>query len=226
VVLSDNFNAELSDALKQAPHDWDVILVGALGAVHPRYYWINLFHSILAGGMRWPRNHSAAILTPLRPFGTHAYALSVRGARKLLAAAPRASYHVDVIAWGTRGVKLYAVHPLLAKQTHGDTTIGGMADRSWLPSLTVDEYTGTDFAWAWNAPLLQIGGASGLLVTSGRALSTGLLGLFFYAWLRIPALLYATLGYASAFTLLLRLLTWPQRRVAMMPESETGAATV
>ena len=39
------------------------------------------------------------------------------------------------------------VNPLLAKQTHEDTTIGGMADRSWIPHF-VDEYTGVDFQWA------------------------------------------------------------------------------
>jgi hypothetical protein len=36
--------------------------------------------------MRWPRNHSKLLHEPLRPFGTHAYAVSPAGARKLLAA--------------------------------------------------------------------------------------------------------------------------------------------
>ncbi len=36
VVLSDNFNSVLSAAIKELPDDWDVLLVGALGAVHPR----------------------------------------------------------------------------------------------------------------------------------------------------------------------------------------------
>ena len=48
---------------------------------------------------------------------------------------------------GQRGLNLYCVNPLLAKQTHEDTTIGGMADRSWIPHF-VDEYTGVDFQWA------------------------------------------------------------------------------
>lgn len=171
--------------------------------------------------MRWPRNHSASVHTPLRPFGTHAYAISVAGAQKLLDAAPKASYHVDVIAWGTRGVRLFAVHPLLAKQTHGDTTIGGASDRSWLPNFVVDEYTGTDFAWAWNAPLMQLGwGKHRLLVTSGRGLSTGVFLLLLSLVLRhVPAVFIASLAYMGGFYGILTMLTWPQRRLPKLRAS-------
>lgn len=152
VVLADNFTESLTAALDALPDDWDVLLLGALGAVHPSYYGVNVGHAILAGGCRWPRGArkafrgdqeagAIAIHTPLRPFGTHAYALSERGARKLLAAAPRANYHVDVVAWGLRRLRLFAVHPLLARQTHDDTTIGGHHDRSWLPEIVIDQCT-------------------------------------------------------------------------------------
>ena len=124
VVLGGNFTAALTAALAELPSDWDVLLLGALGAVHPKYYGINVLHAVMAGGMHWPKWLSESIHTPLRPFGTHAYVISERGAKKLLAAAPRASYHVDVVAWGVSNLRLFAVHPLLAKQTHGDTTIG------------------------------------------------------------------------------------------------------
>ena len=150
VVLADNFTEQLSAALDALPDDWDVCLLGALGAVHPSYYAVNLGHAMLAGGCRYPRgarkafqdgepDGGVAIHTPLRPFGTHAYALSERGAAKLLAAAPRANYHVDVVAWGLRSLNLFAVHPLLARQTHDDTTIGGHHDRSWLPEIVIDQ---------------------------------------------------------------------------------------
>ena len=141
VVLADNFTASLHaamDELDELPDGWDVLLLGALGAVHPSYYCTNFLHAMMAGGLRWPRgarkafyggSKPVAVHTPLRPFGTHAYVVSEQGAKKLLAAAPRANYHVDVVAWGLRSLKLHAVHPLLAKQTHGDTTIGGASDR-------------------------------------------------------------------------------------------------
>jgi glycosyl transferase family 25 len=233
VVLADNFTAALSDALAALPEDWDVLLLGALGAVHPLYYGVNAGHALLAGGCRYPRGAAkafgrdrgggVAIHTPLRPFGTHAYALSERGAKKLLAAAPRASYHVDVIAWGLRRMKLFAVHPLLAKQTHDDTTIGGHSDRSWLPNMVIDQYTGTDFAWAWNAPLMQIGP---LLVTSGRAFFMTFFGLTLSWVLRshpllCKALLGLTVSWVGLLYMLLTLLTWPQ---PAPPPSEPRAA--
>ena len=156
VILADNFTAMLHAAIDALPDDWDVLLLGALGAVHPSYYAVNFGHALLAGGCRWPRGARAAfknkeglpddgvaIHVPLRPFGTHAYALSERGARKLLAAAPRANYHVDVVAWGLRRLRLFAVHPLLARQTHEDTTIGGHQDRSFLPDFVIDHCTRT-----------------------------------------------------------------------------------
>ena len=167
VVLADDFAARLESALAELPEDWDVLLVGAIGAVLPRKYGANILHAVGAGGMRWPRWLSETVHAPLRPFGTHAYVISAAGANKLLTRAPRASYHVDVVAWGMRGLNLFAVHPLLAKQTHGDTTIGGFEDRSWIPKFTIDSYTGADFAWAWNAPLIQLGGSGGFLLTSG-----------------------------------------------------------
>lgn len=149
VVLADNFTSMLDAAMDELPDDWDVLMLGALGAVHPLYYACNFAHAMVAGGLRVPRGarqafsdrKAVAVHEPLRPFGTHAYLISEAGARKLLAAAPKANYHVDVVAWGLRSLRLFAVHPLLAKQTHGDTTIGGMHDRSWLPKFTIDACT-------------------------------------------------------------------------------------
>jgi len=210
VDLDGNFTAALEEAMGDLPDDWDVLLLGALGAVHPKYYGLNVMHAVMAGGMRWPRWRSSSIHTPLRPFGTHAYIVSASGAKKLLAAVPKASYHVDVVAWGQPDLRLFAVHPLLAKQTHGDTTIGGATDRSWLPHFTIDHYSGTDFAWAWNAPLFQV---AGLLITAGRAFSGGVLQCLLYLILRRPAFLYSLCAYSFSMYATVQLLTWPQQRI-------------
>ena len=37
------------------------------------------------------------------------------------------------MAWGLRALRLYCVHPLLAKQTHSDTTVGGLSGTEWIP---------------------------------------------------------------------------------------------
>ena len=129
-----------------------VLLLGALGAVHPRYYHVNVGHAILAGGCRWPhgayrafgpggeQRGGAVVHTPLRPFGTHAYAISERGARKLLRACPRANYHVDVVAWGMRSLRLFAVHPLhfLYAKFHADIAPIGGHDGYGEPSANGD----------------------------------------------------------------------------------------
>jgi len=251
VVLADNFTAMLHAAMDELPDDWDVLLLGALGAVHPNYYFFNGLHAFMAGGLRWPRGarqafygkKPVAVHTPLRPFGTHAYVISPAGAKKLLQAAPRANYHVDVVAWGLRKLKLFAVHPLLAKQTHGDTTIGGMHDRSWLPEIIIDPYTGTDFAWAWNAPLIQIGGRGGLLLTSGRSVGTFLVGvlssLALMKWPLLPAkwvseavrllvariLLGLTLATTTVVYSLLTALIW-QQQPRPLPAADTPAPSI
>lgn len=217
VVVTPDFRDRLADAMNNLPDDWDVLLLGAVGAVSPKYYHVNFLHSILAGGLRWPRWHSADVHEPMRPFGTHAYVISERGAAKLLQKCPKVNYHVDVVAWGLRSLRLYAVHPLLAKQTHEDTTIGGLSDRSWCPQFIIDPYTGADFAWAWNAPLLKIGGKKGVLVTSGRSTVVALFGFFCAALGRSMTMLRITLGYIATMYLVVRALvtfngrTWFKR---------------
>jgi len=212
VMVEPDFCNKLAAAMENLPDDWDVLLLGALGAVSPKYYHINLLHAILAGGMRWPRWHAKDVHEPVRPFGTHAYVVSERGARKLLHLCPKVNYHVDVVAWGLRKLRLYAIHPLLAKQTHADTTIGGLTDRSWTPKFIIDPYTGADFAWAWNAPLMKIGGERGVLATSGRMTSVGLFGLAIAAITRSMLALRITVGYiASTYLLVRALLTFNGR---------------
>ena len=157
---------------------WDVLLLGALGCVHPdgwRHYGANVLHGLVGGGLRWPRRLSPTIHVPARPFGTHAYVLSPAGARKLLATCPRASFHVDVVAWGQRSLRLYSLtrengRMLATQAPTSETTIGGLADRSWLPSFTVDAYTGAEFSWAFNAPILRLPRL--FVLTIGRSLGS------------------------------------------------------
>ena len=86
--------------------------------------------------------------------------------------------------------------------------------------------TGTDFAWAWNAPLMQIGGRGGLLFTSGRCVGSTTVGLL-AAWALHhykPALmilgqqlwrvvLYFTLTASGLVYAMLTALIWPQKRL-------------
>ena len=66
--------------MSELPADWDVLLIGALGAVHPeKRYGLNLPVALVAGGRRAPRKISPRLHVPLRPMGTHCYLISPRG---------------------------------------------------------------------------------------------------------------------------------------------------
>ena len=48
VELSPDFRDKLAEAMQSLPEDWDVCLIGALGAISPKYYHVNLGHAVLA----------------------------------------------------------------------------------------------------------------------------------------------------------------------------------
>jgi len=231
VMVSSDFKAKLTAAMKNLPADWDVLLLGSIGAISPKYYHVNFFHALAAGGMRWPRWHAEDVHEPLRAFGTHAYMVSEKGAAELLRRCPRVNYHVDVVAWGLRGLRLFAIHPLLAKQTHEDTTIGGKDDRSFLPQFVIDPYTGADFAWAWNAPLFKVGGERGLLLTTGRLASMGVVGFLAAAVLQSMGLVKLTVSYIVTVMVTVQLMVFqrplqprPDYAQAHAPSVEAGPA--
>jgi len=227
VVLASDFSSQLASAFAVAPADWDVLLLGALGCVHPDLnYGPSFLHGLVSGGARFPRKLGDGRLhVPMRPFGTHAYALSPRGAAKLLSTCPKANFHVDVAAWGQPQLNLFCVHPLLAKQTHDDTTIGGIDDRSWLPPFMfkVDEYTGVSPAWAWNAPIMQLGGSTGILLTSGRALASALCSVAIAALARSPLLLSLAGGWITTMFVVIRLLSCQRALPLTLPPAEPAA---
>jgi hypothetical protein len=76
---------------------------------------------------RRARQVTPSVIVPRRPFGTHAYALSRRGAEKLLKRAAVASYHIDVVIWGMPDLELYCCAPMLAHQAFdAPSTIGAV----------------------------------------------------------------------------------------------------
>jgi len=212
---------------------WDVLLLGAIGCVHPeKKYGFNWIPSLVGGHWRTTRQVGAKLLlpaskggdaggfppqyasihVPMCPYGMHAYVLSPRGAAKLLALCPRASFHVDAVAWGRRELTILAVHPLVARQTNLDTTIGTTAvyakDRI-LPRFVADTYTGFELVWALSAPLLRLGGpmlGGRLMLTTGRSLAIMGIGLVISGILRSKLIFSATLLYVAVITAMVRLL--------------------
>ena len=232
VVLAPNFRKIVTSAMNRCNkadlvEKWDVLLVGALGCVHPdRKYGFNIIPALVGGMKKWRSIIKLADLdnnqcttdesvpfvhVPLCPLGCHAYIISPRGASKLIDACLRASYHVDVVAWGLPDLDIVALHPLIAWQTHSDTTIGGLAS-TWkkvLPLWVPDPYTGFELGWALSAPLLRIGGpffGGKILLTNGNALGIAITGFVLAGIFRSVSLFGITLAFVAAVTALVRIL--------------------
>ena len=100
VLLESEFTPRLTAALAQlraADGEWDVLLLGAIGCVHPDGatslpQGLAYVHGLVAGGARKRQSltEDGTVHVPFRPFGTHAYVISRRGAAKLLEKCPKA----------------------------------------------------------------------------------------------------------------------------------------
>lgn len=171
--------AELENNPETSGGKWDVLLLGALGCVHPEgKYKLNRINAFVAGGGRRTRRVTDHCHVPRRPFGTHAYVLSKSGAEKLLRCAGTAAYHVDAVAWGLKELNLLCCDPMLAHQAMATpSTIGAITTgiENWLPKFKIDEYTGVTFEWAFNEPCIRLPGC-GIVLTIGRCLSLGMIG--------------------------------------------------
>ena len=149
VQLEPKFQETVIMALQMLPKDWDVCLLGALGCAHPDgTMWqeglLNYLLVLYMGGTRPCRlvreQGGVKLFVPRKPCGTHCYLISRRGAAKLLQFLPRATYHIDHVAWHSAlPIDLYAVHPFVANQDV--TAVSTLVANHRLPSTTNDEAT-------------------------------------------------------------------------------------
>jgi GR25 family glycosyltransferase involved in LPS biosynthesis len=190
VVLVDDFYnlalqrvAELEEAV--GPDSWDVLLLGGLGCVNPnRRYGSYNIPAFVSGGRRTPRMISEHVHIPKRPFGTHAYVLSKRGAEKLLRLAWKATYHVDCVIWGMKELDLFISHPLLVYQDSSPSTVGAITSgpETWIPSsIKMDDYTKMSLEWVWNEAIIRIPWVN-VIITQGRYMLMGILGTAIGIW--------------------------------------------
>ena len=102
VRLVDDFKGRLGDFLRRLQAEgskpYDVLLLGAIGRVHPegKDNIGSRFFSSYIGGKRRLEMVSEFVYKPRRPAGTHAYMVSNSGARRLLGLCPKATFHVDL----------------------------------------------------------------------------------------------------------------------------------
>jgi len=176
VIVSDDFLQRVQALIDELQENqetrdkWDVLLLGALGCVHPDgKHGLNRISALVAGGGRKPKRVSTHVHIPRRPFGTHAYVLTKGGAKKLIHHAWIVNGHVDVVAWGVRDLCIVACHPMLAHQSmETPSTIGAVTSgiETWIPKIKLCDYTGITLEWVWNEPVLRLGS---FVMTYGRA---------------------------------------------------------
>lgn len=217
VEVEDNFYERVVAAVKEldgcpeAHGEWDVLMIGAIGCVNPeRSFGLNRINSFVSGGGRTPKRLSEHIHVPRRPFGTHAYVLSKRGAAKLLRVASLASMHVDAVAWGIQELNLYCVHPMLAHQAFDDSTVGGTqrGPEALIPNLVIDPYTRITLRWAFNEPVINVP-FTGVTLTIGRSLLLLIVGYAVAAATGSRALFAAHTMLTISCFLLLRVMVQP-----------------
>ena len=113
VRLIDNFKGRLQDFLQrliaEGSKPYDVLLLGAIGRVHPegKDNIGSRFFSSYIGGKRRLEMLSEFVYKPRRPAGTHAYMVSNAGARRLLGLCPKATFHVDLDVRSMAGILLW-----------------------------------------------------------------------------------------------------------------------
>lgn len=219
VRLAPSFKANVQQALAELPPDWDVCLLGAVGNINPdaEWFFMLLFSFMVGGGRPSPgqtRRVSSNLFVPLRPAGTHAYVLSLSGARKLLAQLPRARYHVDLAAWGLPELRLFGAASLPAKQAFGASTVSSRSQggSSWTQRLLrwcwlvsgadrMGQVAGVeDLSWAWQVAVcaLPLPGGRRLPVGLGLSSSLWVFAVLVSAALRSTRLLCAATAYQGA----------------------------
>jgi GR25 family glycosyltransferase involved in LPS biosynthesis len=121
-ILAPKCAPELERAWAEVPDDWDVLYLGCFGACFPdpkHYDFMQRAMSAWGKNVRPPVQISERVFVLEYPLGFHAYAVSNKGAKKLLAVMTEIDTHVDVTLaerMHPAGFRVYAVSPNLAHQ--------------------------------------------------------------------------------------------------------------
>lgn len=223
VVLASNFKTKAAEIITELDSNdetkgkWDVVLLGALGCVHPDgNYGVNVVNSIISGGERKARRITPHVFVPHRPYGCHAYLISQQGACKLMNKASIASWHVDGVAWGIKDLNLYCAHPLLAYQEFVEPSTLGATTRgfeAWLPRIILDTYTKVTLQWTFNEPIIKLGSIP-VTMTQGRCLGLILFGFILSALTGSRSFLFSHATISALMCGLVRILCRPAGAIA------------
>lgn len=117
VVFTDNIQTILPNAIKELPEQWDLLHLGCLSCHESTLSFIHFFTNWSKLVKPNLKHYSAHLAIPEMTFGTEAYAVTLEGARKLLALLPDATNHADfMISMVLPKLNHYSVYPQVAYQ--------------------------------------------------------------------------------------------------------------
>lgn len=156
--LTDDAMQLLPLALADLPDDWDVVFLGCFACDNPNIVERMLDKNPRQGGTVGPN-----LIIPDMVLGTHAYAVSNKGAKKLLELLLPIRYHVDwMINSHKQQLAIYSVYPSIAYQDgSSDSTlaasfpyIANALCRGFSISTNPDDKR--DVAWAMSHGLFKV----------------------------------------------------------------------
>ena len=123
VVFTKNAMDVLEKAMDQLPEDWDLLYLGILNT---GFAMIDCTNKI-----------STNLCVPSYAGGTHAYAVSNKGCRKLLQRIPKVSWHIDqLMSRQFKHLRVFACDPMIAYQRDMHTSNIGSKTPILLNHLT------------------------------------------------------------------------------------------
>lgn len=148
VVFTDDFKQVVEKAFKQLPDNWDIMYLGFLDAGYDALD----YSEKVSPNLRIPKHCS----------GSHAYAVSARGAKKLCKLIPKATFHIDlVLSWNFKHLEVYTCYPLVAYQNDMASSNIGIKVPILLNKLTnfrvyAHKLDGRTLSWYMSEPGLKL----------------------------------------------------------------------
>lgn len=186
--------------LQEAPNDFDMILLGCYQFCNTKDNsevgkFEKLWTSILSGRpARRALPHSEHLDVPGYFSGLHAYIITRKGASRLLARLPKASFHVDAaIAMRPSGLRIFSSNPSLVTQEQSVSSSSIASKAPYIINTLCDHIDvntrGTTLAYVLSEPFARVPGVDYTV----NAYSLLYFTVLFVGTLAFPSLLFVLL---------------------------------
>ena len=119
IKLIDNISDIIPKAMKELPDDWDMVYLGCITCCSPDK--ISLIEEIQEKIKPTLKKYSTYLNTGGLYYGNEAYAISNKGAQKLLEQLDKINWHIDFdITYYTKNLNSFKINPPVAYQNFND----------------------------------------------------------------------------------------------------------